>query len=290
MSSFFAHRAARNVRSGPGSEKRRRARISLVALIPVVTALWTVAGYASVSFLDPFRLMAVNDVGAWGDGVGGMPGGVVLFFGAIFPASFLGFALTWQSTSAFATFKAGWTLGNAVGFGGAALGLLITWLADRWTPPRAVGRFVSEWGGDSDWGPLAWIAYHAPWLLPAVLGGVALISLLRFVLAHGRGRWAATKAAEIKEHGVTMPGTITRVAFTNTWIAGNPQFEITVTYVGKYGPRQATERVVAPPMDAPVLGGQVDVWYDPLGEDGTVIIELTEHSSSHAVDPGLFPH
>ncbi|WP_158920305.1 hypothetical protein [Streptomyces sp. NBRC 109706] len=260
-----------------------------MVLIPVTTALWALAGYASVSFLETFRLMAINDIDGWADGADSLTNEPMLFFGALFPASFLGFAIMWQSTSAFATFKAGATLSSTVASGGVAVGLLLAWLADRWTEPRAVGQFVSEWDGSSDWGPPAWIAYHAPWLLPVVFGGIWMTGLLRFLSSHSRRRWPETKAAEIKEHGIRMPGTIDRVEFTHTWVMGNPQFDVTVTYVGKYGPRQATERFVTSVGSAPVRGGQVDVWYDPLGQEGTVLIELTERSSNHPGDPGLFP-
>ncbi|UED84704.1 hypothetical protein [Streptomyces profundus] len=289
MDPFTTRPVAPNSRPDPGPAKRRRALVSLVVLIPVTTALWALAAFASVSFLDTFRLMATNDIDGWGDGVGSLDGGPVVFFGAVFPASLFGFAVMWQSTSAFATFKAGATLSGAVGSGGAAVGLLVAWLGDRWTEPRAVGQFASAGDGTSDWGPLSWIAYHASWLLPVVFGGMAAIGLLRFVSSHRRGRWADTKAAEIKEHGIRMPGTIDRVVFTNTWIMGNPQFEVTVTYVAKYGPRQAIQRFVTPAMSAPTRGGQVDVWYDPLGDEGTVLVELTERSSDHGFDPGLFP-
>ncbi|WP_035697874.1 hypothetical protein, partial [Glycomyces tenuis] len=162
MDPFPARGAAR--RGGP--EQWRRARASLVVLIPVAVALWALAGYASVSFLDTFRLMAVNDIGGWGEGTAGLAGGIMLFVGAVFAASFLGFAVGRRSTAAFATFKAGGLLSRAAAFGGVTVGLLVAWASDRWTRPTAVGRFVSEQDGDSDWGAPAWAAYHAPWLLP----------------------------------------------------------------------------------------------------------------------------
>ncbi|MDT0266415.1 hypothetical protein RM844_08910 [Streptomyces sp. DSM 44915] len=273
-----------------GPARRRRARAWLVGLLPAAALLWAVAGYASVSFLDTLRLMATNDIGGWGDGTAGLVGGPTLFFAAALPASFLGFAVSWQATSAFSTFRAGALLGGAVTSGGTAAGLLAAWLASRWTAPRTVGEMVSEWdGGSADWGLVAWVAYHGPWLLPAGLGSAAAVTLLRLAATHRPGRRAATKAAEIREHGVRMPGTIARVDFTHTWIEGNPRFEVTVTYVGKYGPRQVTQPFVTRPLDAPTPGGQVDVWYDPLGEDGVVLVELTARSSDHRVIPSLFP-
>lgn len=285
MDASAAPGAARGAHPEPGAAKQRRARAWLMALIPATAALYALAAYASVSFLDTFRLMAVNDLEGWGDGADGLSGGIMSFVGAVIAASLLGFAVSRRSTTVFGTLKAGAVMSQAVGFGGAALGLLHAWLSDRWTRPREVGRFAAEEGGGSDWGPLAWIAYCATWLLPLVFGGVAVIALLWLAGSHGRGRWADTKAEEIKEHGVMMPGTIHRVEFTGVWVMGEPQFEVTVTYVGKYGPRQAVERFVTSTVSAPVRGGQVDVWYDPLGEEGVVLIELNERSTSSMLYP-----
>lgn len=277
--------AARGAAQGPDTARRRRARVWLTVLIPVTAALYALVGQASVSFLDLFRVMAVDDLAGWDHDMDGLPGGIMLFIGSVFAAVILGTAIVRQSTTEFGTLKAGAVMSRAVAFGGVALGLLNAWVTDRWTRPEAVGRFVAEDGGESDWGPLAWIAYHAAWLLPLAFGGAAVAALLWLAGSHGRGRWADTKAAEIKEHGVMMPGTIRRVEYTGEWIGGEPQFEVTVTYVGKYGPRQAVERFVTPTVSAPVRGGLVDVWYDPLGEEGVVLIELNERSSSSMLYP-----
>lgn len=284
MDAADAGQAARGGGLDPEVVRLRRARTRLIVLIPVTTAAYALAGHSAVALLDAFRLMAVNDLSGWGEGA---IGGPAPFLVAVTAAVLLANVLTRQAATVFATLRAGAVMSGSVGLGGTALGLLDAWLSGRWTPPREAGRFVSEGGGGSDWGPTAWAAYHATWLLPLVFGGAAVAGLLWLARTHGRDRWPGTKAAEIKEHGVVLPGVIDKVEFTGARVGGEPRFAVTVDYVGKYGPRRTVEHFVTSLAKVPVRGGQVDVWYDPLGEDGVVLVELNERSFSSMRYPDL---
>ena len=272
-----------------GSVKRRRARIALAILIPVVLALWGLVGHSAVLLLNPFRLILIANMDGWAGDVDGIAEGIPMFIFGIVGASLLGTMMTRNAARVFSTFKSGATVSPAIACGGIAVGLLLSWFAGQWTPPPVVGRVVSDWQPASDWGAVAWTGYHVPWVLPVVFAGAGLVELARFMYAHSSRRMAMTKTAEIKEHGVRMFGTITEVRAVSDPATGVPRFDVSVSYVGKFGPRQVTERFT-PRAGVPVKGGQVNVWYDPLGEDGVVLVELIDRSFSDELPPGMFPY
>lgn len=272
MDAPAAGQETRGESPSPAAERRRRARKSLIALIPTTTAAYALAGHTVVWILDLFRLMIIDvDIDVENIVRGPLP-----FLLTASLSYLLGRGLTRQATAVFATLRAGAAMGWSVGLGGTALGLLNAWLSGQWAQPPEPGRSAPEEGGD--WGPAVWIAYHVTWLLPLLFGVAAVAGLLWIARTHGHARWPGTKAAEIKEHGVMMPGIIDQVEFTGAWVGGEPRFALTVDYLSERGPRRTVEHFVTPLEKVPVRGGQVDVWYDTLGEDGMVLIELNERS------------
>lgn len=276
--------------AGHDSDVKRRARRALFGLVPAAALLWAVVAFALVPIVATLRLMVLNGQEGWADAADGLSSAAVAGIVMALPAALLSTAVAWKATRAFSTLRAGAALSNAVGLGGAVLGTLVAWMTGRWTAPRQIGVRASEWSAEQEWGPVAWVVYAVPWLLPLILGAIASSLLWSFLRAHSAERRGQTKAAEIRVHGARLSGTIVDVIPTDTRVDGERQFEVTVVYVSASGPAHATELLLAPADAAPARGGQVDVWYDPLGEEGVVLIDLTTRSTDHRSGPGLFPY
>ncbi|TQL74740.1 hypothetical protein FB566_0226 [Stackebrandtia endophytica] len=260
--------------------RRRRAHRILTVLVPTSVAVWTLVGFIAAMVLDPVRLLLLDGLGDWADTMSAQSSMFYTGITALCAGSFLNFAIGWHTTRALSTLGSHGLATTAIWTGGLALGFAGAWPFMIWTPPRSV---------DATGDAFSWFAYHAPWLLPAVLSMVMLVSAFLMVRDHYGVHSAVTKLREAKEHGIVQPGTITRVEFTNIWIDGDPQFDVTVSYLGIDGPRETTRPFATPLAKAPVPGGQVDVWYGPSAVDGDVFIELTERSSIHLVNPGYRP-
>jgi len=277
----------------PPEQRRRRADLLLVVLVPLTGLAWLAVGFSCVAILDAMRVMLINGIDDWDAGTELVQTPLLgIFIGAITAASLLGFGVSWHSSMRFGSLSAGTRLSTAVSMGGAALGLLAAWLLGLWTAPVQVGAFavdgffITEEDGPEPWGIAGWIGYHAPWVLPLVLGAIALWCVVSIVREGSGERSAARKEREAKRHGTMMPGTITRVEYANTWVDGDPQFDITVNYSTPAGPRQTTRPLVAPLAHPPVVGGQVDVWYGYSAIDGDVFIEPNERTGVNLTNPG----
>ncbi|ONI80178.1 hypothetical protein ALI22I_43050 [Saccharothrix sp. ALI-22-I] len=52
---------------------------------------------------------------------------------------------------------------------------------------------------------------------------------------------------------------------------GNPRFRVRVSYPGTVGPRTAVATMISSVFQAPVVGGAVDVFYDPDDDESVIV-------------------
>lgn len=281
-------RSASHTRLPSSPESRARSRRAFLVLGPLHGLLWALTGYlGAVGILDRFRVMALNPVGMWDEGLESMVP-MLGFFGAVMLASVIGFSAMWSAMKAYGTFS----LGNRASYGfsltGVGAGMLAAAVVDGWTKPAQVGSMpASDWAAEEAWGTGAWVMYYLPIGLPVLFLLIGLACAVSFLVGNRRSEVAEHTAEQVRATGRHTPGQITKVRFTNTWLMGQPQFEVEVAYFGMQGPCRITRLLVAEPTEAPQVGGQVDVWYDPMHPE-TVIIELGPASSPGPVDPRLF--
>ncbi|WP_238413155.1 DUF3592 domain-containing protein [Saccharothrix deserti] len=266
---------------GPPDDPRRdRETRRKVWLLSVPTALsWAVVGWSgALGILDGFRLMSLNRVGAWDQGASMIS--LMMIFGVSIPiASMLGFAMRWTDWSV-----SGWP-GTGFGVGGFAafLGLTIgTALAtSSWTAPEAVGRRLpfSDGQPEEPWSGADWVVYYEPYLVPAVFGVLTVVAGALLLHAAGTAAMREDATADLEHRGWRVTGRIDHVEFTHDWGMGNPRFRVRVSYPGTVGPRTVVATMITPAFQAPVVGGAVDVFYDP-DDDESIIVRARPDQSA----------
>jgi hypothetical protein len=255
---------AQRERTSPGSYARA------IVLSLVHAALWGAAGYGGGMLLDTFRLMAVNQVGAWGGLGDGFPW---LFLIGVFGGAICGFALTGRMTVFLGPRAIGFPFFTA--FIGLAIGLLL--FLPRWTSPERIGFQKGFLEGDAAtaWGPGSWVMYALPWWLPAVFGLIAMLALIGLVRGSARGRQKSDRIRSMIETGIRVLGTVSEVTSTGLIIMGNPQAQLTVRFTDASGTsRWVTKKHVFPPASIPRTGDAFTVWYDPLdpGNEKSIVL------------------
>lgn len=271
------------------AQSRARASAILAVCVPVAAALWALVALTLVPVLDTFRLIALDGTHASSEASGRLPeNGITLLVVAILFAALFESVVGWFSTRAFSTFSSEPLLRGGVAFGGATAGFAIAWALGWWAEPQAVGVTTGDQEAALEWGAFRWIGYHAIWIIPLALGIVAAVMIIRLIRTHSRDQWRATKIQEMKQHGVSLPGTIIQVIPVSPELQESMEYSVTITFVGKFGPGQTSRFVTVPVSNAPVTGGQVTVWYDPLGDEEQVHFEFTKQSSDASQNRGLF--
>jgi hypothetical protein len=254
----------RVARAQKAEQSRSSGRSYLIAVIVAVvhTALWGLAGFGGGMILDTFRLMSINQVGAW-DGAYSdtLPW---LFFVGVFVGAATGFALTGRVTVVLGG-RAGMSAPFFTAFLGLAIGLGTFFPA--WTAPQSVGFQNGFIEGDerTAWGVGAWIMYSLPWLLPTVFGVIALLALIGVIRGAVTGRRRVDGIRSMVQTGTRIVGDVSEVVPTGVEVAGNPYVQLTVHYRDAGGTeRWVTKRHAFPPTALPRTGDVYTVWYDPL--------------------------
>ncbi|MCC8249386.1 DUF3592 domain-containing protein [Saccharothrix luteola] len=268
----------------PDDPERDRAARRKVWLLSVPTALsWAVVGWSgALGILDGFRLMSLDRVDAWDRGPSTVS--LIVVFGVFITiASMLGFALSW------ADWSGSWWPGTGSGVGGFAtvLGLAVgtALAASSWTAPEAVGGRLPSADGRPGvpWTFVDWVVYYAPYLLPGVFGELTVVAGALLAHAARKTRRRQDASPDLEHTGWRVTGRIDHVEFTHDWGMGNPRFAVRVSYQGTSGPRTAVATMTTSVFAAPVVGGAVDVFYDP--EDDESIVIRARHDQS-----AWFPH
>lgn len=266
----------------PDDPQREREARRKAWLLSVPTAVsWAVAGWSgSLGILDGFRLMSLNRVGAWDEG--GPAVSLVMIFSVFVTIAFmLGFALRWNDFSG-----PGWPV-SGVGVGGFAtvLGLAAgtALAAPSWTAPEAIGERlpVSDGRPAEPWALVDWVVYYEPYLLPGVFAEFTVVVGALLVHAARKARTAKPEvpSPDLEHRGWRVTGRIDHVEFTYDWGSGNPRFRVRVSYPGTAGPRTAVTTVVTSMFAAPVVGGVVDVFYDPDDDESIFVRPRPDQSA-----------
>lgn len=272
--------------TGMGRREARRTRRRLWLLSVPTAMAWAVTGWSgALGILDGFRLMSLNRLSAWEDGPGSMVALTVIFSIAVTIASMLGFAMMWTS---------GWPgTGSGVGSFATFLGLTIgTAIAmSSWTAPEAVGERLPFDDGQppEKWSDVDWVVYYEPYLVPAVFALAAVVTG-GLVL---RATWTAAMREDatggIMHRGNRVTGRIDHVEFTHAWGMGSPEFRVRVSYPGTDGPRTVVTTMTTSAFEAPVIGGTVDVFYDPDDDESIIVRAQSDQSARFRSDAGVVP-
>lgn len=201
---------------------------------------FALAGLFFVPVLTAFSDMAFKPVTEWNADI--MPGGMIAGSAMLFVGASLGFAALWRSGN----IACGFHLTTATGLVGAGLGV-------------AVG-VVLGFGAD---GLLSNLSARLPALVAAglLLLGVLFAALAASAIHKAKRRAEARVARQASGH--VAEGRIADLAFTNTWIMGQPVFDVIVDFSCPTGPVRARGTLVTPAMTTPAVGMPVTVTYNP---------------------------
>lgn len=239
---------------------RRKGVSASLVLAPLDLLVWLVAGWGSVEVLDAFRVMLTADIEQWS--AAGVPGvGLGAFFVGVFLGSLVGFATLRAIMSATGAFGPGFAFTNAIAFAGVASGQLAG--IGQWTPVPDPGTALEVGSGAMPADLMGWIGYQAPLLLPAVLGALALCSAVPGVVGAVRAGRRSTARDELRAQGRQVLGRVVDASFTNVWIMGMPRFLVTAEYDTGHGLGTVTTHMTTDAMRAPMVGGPIEVLFDP---------------------------
>ena len=266
-----AERLERQRTSGVGA--------TVVVILALVHAgLWGLAAWGLVPILGLFQQMALDPYS-----IDAEPDiRFVLFFVGLIPGAVLGFVLTARAARLI-PLGAAVLLPFATAFAGIAIALLVS-LSD-WAPVAEVGFSPGFLDSDAptEWGPLQWVAYRMPVILPLAFGVLALLVALlvvsRLVAGSGRRRVAAA----LLRSGTRVYGQISESTFTGTVVMGAPVIRFTTAYQDALGtPRWVTKKGTFAPTEVPAAGQRVTVWYDPSApsDEKRIMVALGEHTGS----------
>lgn len=247
-----AARAEQEARAG-GS------RLLITIIIAVVhLALWAMAGFGFPDIADRLRLMSMNQVKGWESALSAGP---ALFFIGIFAGAFLGVLFTMRVSRGHGI-GPGMLAPIATGTLGLAIGLTLA--IPRWTPPEVVGEKLPFLDGTPEpWGFDAWLAYNQPYILPAVFGVIAIISLFLGIRAVARTRAKQRSISDLASSGTKVAGVVTEVLPTGAMVNGLPYVKYTVKFTDHIGAdRWLQKKGAFPYTQAPRQGDSVVVWFD----------------------------
>lgn len=201
---------------------------------------FALAGLFFVPVLSVFSDMAFQPVTEWNTDIS--PGGMIVSGPMLFMGSSLGFAALWRSGN----IACGFHLTMATGLIGAGAGV-------------GVGTVL----GFGVNGMLAAVSARIPALVAAgllVLGGLFAV-LAASAIRNAKRRTEVRAARQASGH--VAKGQIVDLDFTNTWVMGQPVFDVVVDFPGPDGPVSARGTLATPPMTTPAVGMPVTVTYDP---------------------------
>jgi type IV secretory pathway TrbD component len=250
-----AERQAREAKS-PGNF------IALLAIGAVHCALWLTAGFGLGILLDSFRLMTVNQVGAWSSEFDNSPS-QLLGIGAIAVGAVLGVYFT-RRLSRFGL-GASMLIPFCTGLFGITLGLVL--FIPSWSPPESVGEKTAftEGGQTVPWQSDSWTAYYVPYWLPALFGIlfllVAIATIRASIVAHRKN----DRMQDLASRGTKVQGMVTEAIATGTEIQGMPRIQFTAKFRDSAGTeRWVTKKSTFPPAATPRAGDAVVVWFNAL--------------------------
>ena len=253
----------------PGQARRAGRRLWLLG-VPTTLA-WAVAGWSgALGLLDGFRLMSLNRVDAWGADAG-PAGSLVLFFSvAVTVASSLGFAMLWGAGLSLHRMGLAFRASSLTASLGVALGSGVA--IPSWTPPESVGQRLPFLDGKAEpWSDVDWVVYYEPYLVPAVSGLVALVTIVVMLRAFLTAAEADDRAEALRHLGREVTGHVTQLEFTNVWVMGNPRFTVHVRFPTESGERTVVTTMITPLFQAPAPGSAVRVRYDPADPDVVMV-------------------
>jgi hypothetical protein len=267
-------------------------RVAIIVLALVHAALWALAGWGIASVMDVFRLMSVNEVGAW---TGNHEDDYWMLFVGVFAGAVLGFVLTGRA-SILMSRGAAVFLPMATAFAGLTVAFAAYF--PEWTPAQQVGRRLPFSEGDSGetWGPGDWIAYAVPYWVPAILGLVAIGAILVVIRAARAGRKRTTRILRVMDQGMRVVGRVSDAGSGSVYVNSAPLVTLTVAYTDLDGvARWVTKRRDFPPTAVPKIGDIYTVWYDrddPANQSSIVLApgDVTTSTAEGLLDdPATLP-
>ncbi len=187
-----------------------------------------------------------------------------------------------------AGFGTGTGVRSAVGFVGAALGIL-KGTSDHWVKAPDIGTYVDAAGRSrGPWDSAAWIDWSSQYWVPAVLVLLAILFRLVGIRIDRQKRIIAARTEAILDKGVRVAGVIADVRDTGLEIRGKPRLRIVVKFTDHVEvDRWVTKTGLFDPLLLPRRGDPAVVWFDPVAPGDEKAIPIALGTFDDVGDPPL---